>query len=54
MVLLTGGNLNLDNTADQSDRIVPAASQREGIGLDFFHVFPAYSYTVLDFRADPR
>jgi hypothetical protein len=53
MVLLTGGNLNLDNTADQSDRIVPVAGQRDGIGLDFVHNFPAYSYTILDSREQP-
>ena len=53
MVLLTGGNLNLDNTADQSDRIVPVAGQRDGIGPAFVHNFPAYSYTILDLREQP-
>ena len=50
-VLLTGDDLKLENTAERPDRIVPVGGQRDGIGREFFHVFPAYSYTILDLQA---
>jgi alpha-L-arabinofuranosidase len=53
-VLLTGDNLNVDNTADQPTSVVPVTRQRAGIGPDFVHDFPAYSYAILDFRAESR
>lgn len=47
-VLLTGNSLKLDNTADEPTRIAPVAGSRDGIGDDFVHQFPAYSYTLID------
>ena len=49
--LLTAANLKLDNTAEEPTRVAPTAGSRDGIGPDFVHAFPAYSYTVIDMRA---
>jgi hypothetical protein len=50
-VLLTGNDLKLENTAEQPDRVAPVNGQRDGIGPEFFHVFPGYSYTILDLQS---
>jgi hypothetical protein len=50
-VLLTGKNLKLENTAEQPDCVVPVDGQRDGIGPEFVHVFPAYSFTILDLQS---
>jgi hypothetical protein len=49
-VLLTGEDLKLENTAEQPHRIAPVTGQRDGIGPEFVHVFPAYSYTIQEVR----
>ena len=50
-VLLTGSDLKLENTAEQPDRVAPVNGQRDGIGPEFFLVFPTYSYTILDLQS---
>ncbi len=50
-VVLTGSDLKRDNTAEEPTRVVPNAGRRDGIGPEFNHVFPAYSYTILTVRA---
>jgi hypothetical protein len=47
VVTLTGGDLNAHNTAADPTALAPVASARDGIGPDFEHSFPAYSYTIL-------
>ena len=50
LVVLTGDNLKLENTAEKPDRVVPATSTRDGIGREFIHIFPAYSYSIIDMQ----
>ena len=48
LVVLTGDDLKSENTAENQTRVVPVSSTRDGISPEFVHIFPAYSYTILD------
>ncbi len=47
IVLLTGKSLKEDNTAENPERIAPMTGQISDAGSGFQHVFPAYSYTII-------
>jgi len=51
-VLLTGNNLKLENTVGEPNRIVPVSARRDGIAPEFVHVFPAYSYAIIEIKED--